>query len=1316
MRQALAPSQADLVVSKLRFALRLLAIFFVALFMCAASARAQSPTMRLRMEWGGSSKALWQGTIAVERGTVNEVRSLGIEADEPGSMWISEGQVLVQQRSPRSFDGVDLDISAPLDTKLIVVLSAVDRGTPEQRLEFPLASLVDDPQTEKLDDQGSRLVVRRTPGDKLRVRLENDTLVLEPGEPLSFELTPHMLGGNVQGQLQIKTEILTARGDRSWYESAKTIDVPARDQPADGVLMQVVAPDREGVFDLVITATQPKPRRGLAQVNPLADNVQIISQRRVQFLVLAKEPLPVGAEATAPTTVVDEIKPEGAWWERVSKLRHIPGLNKGPLTNGPIDRRPHPNIGSVTSIGPSESGKEPNWVAYPINVKQPGQVHVLEVEYPADQPQSLAITLLEPDSSGSVMPASLDSGVHVPKHAADDGSKTGVHRITFWPRSDAPIVLLTNQSEESSAEFGRIRILGPKPFAVGQLRISGSSQSYLPKAKGISNIEGGRLLAAYMQQPLLPENFSATEAFDSWMGRSLDDWVTFHESGSRAIQYLQHVGYNALVISAMSGGSTLYPSRLVEPTPRYDNGIYFTSGQDPMRKDVLEMMFRMCDRDGLKLIPALDFSAPLPELEAELRRDSTNSGIRLIGRTGRSWVEEHGRRVQNRMGRAVYYNPLNRRVQRAMLNVVREVTERYRHHPSFAGIMLSTANDQFALLPGESWALDDDTFGRFARDTGLQLSAEGPERFAARAEAVSGKARQLWLTWRAQQMKTFLTNMRREVEEFSSQTNRLSPKLYIAAEGIYTNSEVEETIRPALRRRNAVEQMPLSMGIDVAAYQDDEQIVVLRPRGVEPVSTVSVDAARRQLNESDALEAAFAEAGSSGSLFLHEAHRQRLTSFDKVSPFGSENTFVSLASQLMPSGAENRRRLIHSLATRDDQIMIDGGNMLPLGQETALTKVVAAYRQLPAISFKTLPLSPQPIVIRSGVHNGSTYLYLVNDSAWPVTVRLNAQGPVNVDVTDLGGSTSGAQLVNGQLTVELTAYDLAAYRFAATGITFSEGSTTIAQEAQTELAKRIDSMVARATALGMSKAIDVLENPDFESPAPANQIPGWNFDGEVGSRVDLDASQAKSGNRSVRLSSSGRQSLLVSDPFPMPPTGRLAFSVWLKTEPNKPVPNLRLAIGGQQADGQGYYGFGRIDRLNRANNKGWQHTQFQVDNLPPGGGGVLQIRFDLMGEGTVWIDDIEVSSMYFSPQERTQLSRMITKSRLLLNDGRISECTTLLRGYWPQFLEEHVEVETPRVAKTPPKARAPQAEAPPAKPAEEPKESWWKRGLPSFLK
>src|SRR5690349_2742094 len=76
---------------------------------CAVDASAE--VVRLRIAWGGGARRQWQGTLAVDRGRVSSLVPLGIEADEPGSLWIEENIVHVRQRSGRTYDALDVDVA-----------------------------------------------------------------------------------------------------------------------------------------------------------------------------------------------------------------------------------------------------------------------------------------------------------------------------------------------------------------------------------------------------------------------------------------------------------------------------------------------------------------------------------------------------------------------------------------------------------------------------------------------------------------------------------------------------------------------------------------------------------------------------------------------------------------------------------------------------------------------------------------------------------------------------------------------------------------------------------------------------------------------------------------------------------------------------------------------------------------------------------------------------------------------------------------------------------------------------------------------------
>ena len=92
------------------------------------------------MGWGAERQ--WQGTIELEHGTLSESAPLGIEADEPGSIWLEDRRVMVRQRSLRAYDGVDVLATAELSDKLIVRLWPVGNEKEKRRIEIALADLV----------------------------------------------------------------------------------------------------------------------------------------------------------------------------------------------------------------------------------------------------------------------------------------------------------------------------------------------------------------------------------------------------------------------------------------------------------------------------------------------------------------------------------------------------------------------------------------------------------------------------------------------------------------------------------------------------------------------------------------------------------------------------------------------------------------------------------------------------------------------------------------------------------------------------------------------------------------------------------------------------------------------------------------------------------------------------------------------------------------------------------------------------------------------------------------------------------------------
>ncbi len=698
----------------------------------------------MRVAWGGGAERQWHGSIAIDQGSLRMVRPLGIVADAPGSIWSDSDRLMeIRQRSARAYDGVDVEVFGAPDAKLTVTLTPDGNGRAVAS-EMKLAEVAAKIHRQALDDHENQLLVRRSPGDVLRISTLRDPLIFLPGETWRLDVQPWTLPVAPGTTVNLKCHLSPARATGDVWTQVTLFKTPAVETPAAApaaaapgggplgteaqpapIPLEIKLPEREGIYDLVLEASERTALRWSKS----------ISERRVQIVVLA-EHAPQQPSDTADWNVVMEIDPANPrWYERFKTLTKISGIVPTPLDSGGTQIVQDP-LGRMAQLAAQPRGAEPHWQAYPLSVAKPGTPHRLEIDYPADLPQTLGISIVEPNAAGTIGPIGLDSGCYVPDDASPAESRWAKHSLTFWPRTTAPVLLLTNRRESTRAMFGKIRLF------------AGPAQ--LPRAFGAAAAPPERLIAGYLDRPLFAANFSASESLDPFTGRSLTDWQTFLEGATRLAEYLNSVGYNGLMLSVYSEGSTIYPSPLLQPTPRFDTGAFFDGGQDPLRKDVLELVLRLFDRQGLKLIPALQFSTPLPALEAIVRTGSPDSvGIQLIGADGQPWTETN----PARHGLAPYYNPLDERVQQAILAVVHELVARYGHHPALAGLAIELSADGFSQLPGEAWGLDDRTIKRFQHDTGLTVPGEGASRFADRAAFVTGRAgdgpgRGQWLEWR----------------------------------------------------------------------------------------------------------------------------------------------------------------------------------------------------------------------------------------------------------------------------------------------------------------------------------------------------------------------------------------------------------------------------------------------------------------------------------------------------------------------------------------------------------------------------------------
>ena len=273
--------------------------------------------------------------------------------------------------------------------------------------------------------------------------------------------------------------------------------------------------------------------------------------------------------------------------------------------------------------------------------------------------------------------------------------------------------------------------------------------------------------------------------------------------------------------------------------------------------------------------------------------------------------------------------------------------------------------------------------------------------------------------------------------------------------------------------------------------------------------------------------------------------------------------------------------------------------------------------------------------------------------------------------------------------VNLDAYDVVAASFSAPGVRLYNPVVAWPGEVRVALEKRLSDLAHRAAALSREPpTMNVLENPNFDSPPRAQErIPGWFAIAPSGVTVQLDAAKPHEGTQSVRLSSTGPAGSLISRPFPPPSTGRLTISLWLRTADVNHQPSFQVAVEGQ-SQGRNFFRFAPFGQAPGAAHprpipSEWSIFYIRIDDIPLDALSAIRLRFELLGPGEVWIDDVQLCELYFERPEHLALLRLITPAHVQLQNNQISDCLRLLDGYWPRFLMEHVQVaETPAPRRT----------------------------------
>ena len=1213
------------------------AMIVAAALSCTARA-AEQVDLKIRLAWGGGEAVRWRGRIWLDNGTIERAIPIGLDEDSVRTFRALPTAVNIAAHNRRDYEAVDLSVRAPLSANLHVALGAWNRTEPKI-IAVPISKLVAGDSTESLDDQGNQLKIQRSPGDRLRVDVQRDHLVFSPGESWELRVRPHRLGTSFPTSAILQVQLFVGRSQTELWSQQQQLTINDSGAIDEKVSVTVPIPDQEGVYDLELAVVRPRARALIAAR-------ETVVRRRVQFVVLAATEAPSETKgwSSSPVLEFDPAQPK--------LFRRLPGVSPWTALAPGQPRSFGSRSVNVVQRGDARAWTQlagDGWQAYALPINRPGELHMLEIEYPSDLRQTLGISLMEPNAAGKVVPVGVDGAIHVEAVTNDTNQKRRpTYHLIFWPRTRLPYLVLTNRKTTQPAMFGAIRVY--------------HRDGSLPRVPVDRPATGNRFAVARFSRPLFPELFGATDAIDEQTGQALDDWKTFYDGAKRLIEYARYLGYDAISVTALCEGSAIFPLTDLKVTPKYDTGIYFSNGQDPIRKDVLELLYRLCDRNGIKLIPAFEFS------ERSTSHDPQSQ-------------QAPARQSPDRV--LPIQNPLDRRVQAALVGVVEQATKRYAHHESFGGIGITLGNGTGTHLPGPYWPSDPATVAEFGNSTALR---PGQTTRDHQRMLQDPSYRERWLRWRAQRLHGMYDRMAQSVR-----AAKPAAQVYLSIENLITDRVFADAMRPRLPDASRISQSLLDMGILPKLYSEAQGLVLLRPHRYDPLKPLAVRQSQSQMNHDIDFRLTDALPSSRGSSFFHVPQVLRLSDLDEQSPF--EETFALVAPQILPTGAASRRHLVQALALHDVRTWFDGGWTAIRDQHEWLAPVIDVFRRLPEQRFTTaeIPTSlGDRFVVRSLNSNGITYAYIVNNSPWAVNARLQLDVPASGELKALTPYKSSGSLQIGNDGVwwhcRLEPYDVVAGVVTSHDVRIVRILTELPDDVLPELRDEIAELSTRIPTLGQPQEQPLGDNGGFESV----ELVGWTSTQDVDVHVDLDTDVVRSGKRSLRIASQAPVAWLRSESFAPPASGRVLLRVWSKHS-GPSSPRLRLIAESAEPDKS----FSRQIELTMMD-KGstdWQSYDLWFDDVP---GSLRELRFgvDVLGPGTVWLDDVQVLDLPFSRSERNELSKMIALADLQLREGRVGDCRTTLDGYWMQFLQTYVPPAESRVARAPNGNRQPPADEP----------------------
>lgn len=1188
---------------------------------------------RIRIAFGGAIPTIWQGEILFPNLKPSELKQLSLEPSSLGAAWIEGDRIKIRHERPIGRDAYDITLRGPIDSEIEVRLT--DGTTKPTSVRLGLREIRKQPQTAQIGELG-RFVAERMPDDRLHVRFDKPTRIYAPGDEITFQVAPDTEELEPTDFFDFKVRMTRARSTETIWESEPT----RHEVPVKGLAncpVSIPLPDKEGVYSIHLSVERPAgfTSRFLpnGQVRPFAE-------RSFQVLVFDKSERPIPpskwsiSQEINPANVRQTSRiPEWMDWRRFAR-DEVPARLASFETISSRDNR----VVIPTASEDQNGTIAANWQAFTLPIQKPGEPYLIEVvhgkqaEQDGENSQSLGITVLDKSSQGELVPLT-ETLIH--QSASWNPKESESIKVLVWPHTNSPLLLVSNPSTSKSASIERIRIYH-------------QSDSKQPKTSQ-------RQLSLRWRNPKLEKAVGASLSPSPGKLYEFADLQTRYEVAQRVADRVQISGANGAVIPLNDQGGSLTPIPSLSGLPLFDMATWALGTSDLPPIDSLEILLLEFDRRRLDLTPCVSLSSPLPMLEKRRRIEQNTNYL---------WTPDLN---------SPQYNPLQDGVIEEIRRIGIDLKKSYEHHQSFGRLAFEVGSNGALIQPNSYGGFDRETVDRFLRDSQLNWPKNLPRDFETHAGVIEQNANAPWISWKRNQQDQIATSL---ASAFRSRRGK-TPLIF--TDNLTNHESLRRAATPKLGRQVDLQESFAETGILSLMTAGRMSFVHnVNTSGSSPnrlpkeTSFWNAVAQQRDLHS--------ATSTKSNQLLANQTTIRLAKTSDF---FGTPQSPDDLLLKATYTSTESTAQRL-SLATADTSIpfLIEATGTEQGWYADELVEMRQLFTSIPPDKSKN---KSQPykqfqdikITINEQLRGKApgTVLVASNQTSWQRNTTITIAIPQRSLAIPINSDRPPEWFESGKHAVQITLepYESIAWRFSSVGVQCVGSRIDSAPNAVEEIRERIERL--KLADHSSRRVFTPLKNPSFEDREPSGSPTDWQLTNE-----DLDKSNkfAIDGRYSLAIRSESSDASARSTPFPLPDTGQLAIQ--FQATSIDLSQDAEFMIEFSTVDGQ-YESRTtvRSDQLPNFKNShegSWTELIFAVDDLPIDSGQQMQVRFALIGNGTVLVDNLRCEDLMLplpayiedTKSQKLALVQLKLAAEQALDEGRLADCQQILDSYWGQFL------------------------------------------------